>query len=319
MSTSSAADRRPITAGGQPELIKAVPLRRPGRWIAAVVVVVLLALFIYGAATNGAYDWHAVGKYLFDTRVEQAAMITLLLTAFAMAGAIVIGVILAVMRLSPNPVLKAVGWLYVWFFRGTPIYVQLVFWGLMSTIYKHLDLGIPFVHQFAHIKTNTFFSYFWLAVIGLALNEAAYMAEIVRAGISSVDEGQNEAAVALGMSWWQTMSRIVLPQAMRVIIPPTGNELISMLKTTSLVTAVPYSFELYSRTRDLSIETFNPIPMLLVASAWYLMFTSILMVGQFYLERYFARGASRKMSARQLQALAAAQGLGARPAAEEHR
>jgi polar amino acid transport system permease protein len=191
------------------------------------------------------------------------------------------------------------------------VYVQLVFWGLMSTIYKRLDLGIPFVHQFAHIKTNTFFSYFWLAVIGLALNEAAYMAEIVRAGISSVDEGQHEAAIALGMSWSQTMNRIVLPQAMRVIIPPTGNELISMLKTTSLVTAVPYSYELYSRTRDLSIETFNPIPMLIVASAWYLLFTSILMVGQFYLERYFARGASRKMSARQLQALARAQGLGA--------
>jgi len=300
------------TAGADsppPELINAVPLRRPGRWIAAVVVVVLLGLFIYGAATNSAYDWHAVGQYLFDTRVEQAAMITLLLTALAMAGAIVLGIILAVMRLSPNPVLKSVAWLYVWFFRGTPIYVQLVFWGLMSTIYKRLDLGIPFVHQFAHIKTNTFFSYFWLAVIGLALNEAAYMAEIVRAGISSVDEGQAEAATALGMSWSQTMLRIVLPQAMRVIIPPTGNELISMLKTTSLVTAVPYSYELYSRTRDLSIETFNPIPMLLVASAWYLLFTSILMVGQFYLERHFARGASRKMSARQLQALAAAQGM----------
>jgi len=144
-------------------------------------------------------------------------------------------------------------------------------------------------------------------VIGLSLNESAYMAEIVRAGITSVDEGQNEAATALGMSWLQTMLRIVLPQAMRVIIPPTGNELISMLKTTSLVTAVPYSYELYSRTRDISVETFNPVPLLLVASAWYLFFTSILMVGQFYLERYYARGASRKMSARQLRALAEAQ------------
>jgi len=144
-------------------------------------------------------------------------------------------------------------------------------------------------------------------VIGLALNESAYMAEIVRAGISSVDEGQQEAATALGMSWSQSMFRIVLPQAMRVIIPPTGNELISMLKTTSLVTAVPYSFDLYTRARDISAETFNPIPMLLVASAWYLFFTSVLMVGQFYLERYFARGASRKMSAKQLQALADAQ------------
>jgi len=273
-------------------------------------VIVLLALFVYGAATNGAYDWSAVGKYLFDVRVEQAAMITLLLTVYAMAGAIVLGIVLAVMRMSPNPVLSWVSWLFLWFFRGTPIYVQLVFWGLMSTIYKRLDLGIPFVVQFAHIKTNTFFSYFWLAVIGLTLNEAAYMAEIVRAGITSVDEGQHEAAVALGMGWSKTMTRIVLPQAMRVIIPPTGNELISMLKTTSLVTAVPYTLDLYSRTRDLSIETFNPIPMLIVASAWYLAFTSVLMIGQYYLERYFARGASRTLSARQLQALANAESVG---------
>ena len=273
-------------------------------------MIVLLALFVYGAATNGAYDWSAVGKYLFDVRVEQAAMITLLLTVYAMAGAIVLGIVLAVMRMSPNPVLSWVSWLFLWFFRGTPIYVQLVFWGLMSTIYKRLDLGIPFVVQFAHIKTNTFFSYFWLAVIGLTLNEAAYMAEIVRAGITSVDEGQHEAAVALGMGWSKTMTRIVLPQAMRVIIPPTGNELISMLKTTSLVTAVPYTLDLYSRTRDLSIETFNPIPMLIVASAWYLAFTSVLMIGQYYLERYFARGASRTLSARQLQALANAESVG---------
>ena len=160
-----------------------------------------------------------------------------------------------------------------------------------------------------HASANALITPFAAAILGLGLNEAAYMSEIVRAGILSVDEGQTEAAHALGMTRLQTMRRIVLPQAMRVIIPPTGNELISMLKTTSLVTAVPYSYELYSRTRDLSIETFNPIPMLIVASAWYLLFTSILMVGQFYLERYFARGASRTMSARQLQALATAQNM----------
>jgi polar amino acid transport system permease protein len=300
-----------VPAGGiRPELIKAIPLRRPGRWITAAIVLVLLALFIYGAATNDAYRWDIFGKYLFDQRISQAAAITLLLTALAMIGAVLLGVLLAVMRLSPNPVLKAVSWVFLWLFRGTPVYVQLVFWGLLAVIYKHLDLGVPFVHQFTHITTASFFSPFWLAVLGLALNEAAYMAEIVRAGISSVDEGQNEAATALGMSWSQTMLRIVLPQAMRVIIPPTGNELISMLKTTSLVTAVPYSFDLYTRSRDISAETFTPIPLLMVASAWYLLFTSILMVGQFYLERYFARGASRKMSAKQLQALADAQTLG---------
>ncbi|MEO9237906.1 MAG: amino acid ABC transporter permease [Jatrophihabitantaceae bacterium] len=296
--------------GGQPELIKAVPLRRPGRLIAAVLVLVLLALFAYGAATNSAYDWGTFGRYLFDQRISKAAGVTLSLTVLAMFFAIILGVILAVMRLSPNPVLKAVAWGFVWFFRGTPIYVQLVFWGLLVVIYKQIDLGIPFVVQFAHINTGSLFTAYWLAVIGLSLNESAYMSEIVRAGISSVDEGQEEAARALGMSWSLSTRRIVLPQAMRVIIPPTGNELISMLKTTSLVIAVPLTSELYSRARDLSVETFNPIPMLLVASAWYLFFTSILMVGQFYLERYFSRGASRKMSAKQLQALANAQSLG---------
>jgi polar amino acid transport system permease protein len=296
-----------------PELIQAIPLRRPGRWIAAAIVLILLALFGYGAASNAAYDWSAFGSYLFDKRVSQAAAITLSLTALAMLFAIILGVLLAVMRLSPNPVLKWVSWGFVWFFRGTPVYVQLVFWGLMVVIYKQVDLGIPFVVQFAHIKTGDLFSAYWLAVIGLALNESAYMAEIVRAGLTSVDEGQEEAARALGMSWAQSTRRIVLPQAMRVIIPPTGNELISMLKTTSLVIAVPYTAELYSRTRDLAVETFNPIPMLLVASAWYLFFTSILMVGQFYLERYFSRGASRKMSTRQLQALANAQSMAGGP------
>jgi len=290
-----------------PELIKAIPLRRPGRWISAAVILIALGLFLYGVFTNNAYDWGTFGKYLFDQRVSQAAGITLLLTVLAMTFGVLLGVLFAVMRLSPNPVLKGVSWLYLWFFRGTPVYVQLVFWGLLVVIYKNIDFGIPFVHQFTHIETKGYFSAFWLAVIGLSLNESAYMAEIVRAGITSVDEGQNEAATALGMSWLQTMLRIVLPQAMRVIIPPTGNELISMLKTTSLVTAVPYSYELYSRTRDISVETFNPVPLLLVASAWYLFFTSILMVGQFYLERYYARGASRKMSARQLRALAEAQ------------
>jgi polar amino acid transport system permease protein len=289
------------------EYITAIPLRHPGEWASAVIIVALLVLFLIGAATNSVYDWRTYGHYLFDKRVSQAAMITLIITGLAMLFAVILGVLLAVMRLSRNRVLKAVSWAFLWFFRGTPVYVQLVFWGLLAVIYKHVDLGIPFYHQFAHIQTGAFFSAFWLAVIGLSLNEAAYMAEIVRAGISSVNEGQYEAAKALGMSWGQTMRQIVMPQAMRVIIPPTGNELISMLKTTSLVAAVPYSFELYSRTRDLSSETFNPIPMLLIACTWYLFFTSVLMVGQFYLERHFARGASRQMSARQLRVLAAAQ------------
>jgi len=199
-------------------------------------------------------------------------------------------VLLAVMRLSPNPVVKALAWFHLWVFRGTPVYVQLTVWGLISLIYSSIDIGIPFLKPWVSLETSAALSTFTIAIIALALNEAAYMAEIVRAGLLSVDRGQEEAATALGMSWAQTMTRIILPQSMRVIIPPTGNEVISMLKTTSLVTAVPFSFELFTRSRDISAETFNPIPLLIVASIWYLFFTSILMVGQHFLEKRFARG-----------------------------
>lgn len=298
--------RAPNDVGSLP--IDAVPLRHPGRTASALVIVALLGLFLYGAATNSAYEWSTYAAYLLDERISRAAVITLLLTVLAMVIGVVLGVLLAVMRLSPNKVLRSVSWGFVWFFRGTPVYVQLVFWGLITTIYRTVDLGVPFGPQFLHISTSSFAeNFFWLAVIGLGLNESAYMAEIVRAGISSVDEGQYEAATALGMSWREATTLVVLPQAMRVIIPPTGNELISMLKTTSLVTAIPYTQDLYSRARDLAVETFNPVPMLLVASTWYLFFTSILMVGQFYLERHFGRGASRAASSKQLKTLAAAQ------------
>ena len=296
-----------------PERIRAIPLPHRGRTVAAGIILVGVALFLYGAATNDAYSWDTYRQYLFDARVVQAAGNTLLLTALSMVLGVGLGVVLAIMRLTPNRITRAVAWGYLWLFRGTPVYVQLVFWGLFSTIYPRLDVGVPFVETFFSIPTSSFAeNVFWLAVIGLGLNEAAYMAEIVRAGIESVDEGQTEAATALGLSRSQSLRLVILPQAMRTIIPPTGNELISMLKTTSLVTAVPYTFDLYSRTRDLSVETFNPVPMLLIASTWYLFFTSILMIGQWFLERHFAKGASRNMSDRQLQALADAE----RPAAE---
>lgn len=276
----------------RPEAIRAIPLRHPLRNVFAVILILVLVGFVYDAAFNRpAYDWPAVGKYVFDVRVSQAALVTIELTILAMIGAILLGTLLAIMRLSENPVLRSVAWLYLWIFRGTPVYVQLVFWGLLATIYRTISVGIPFTEVMTTITTQDAISVFWLAVIGLALNEAAYMAEIVRAGMLSVDPGQSEASTALGMSWSQTMRRIIIPQSMRVIIPPTGNEVISMLKTTSLVTAVPLSTELYTRTRDISAETFNPIPLLIVASIWYLLFTSILMVGQHFLERRFARGA----------------------------
>jgi polar amino acid transport system permease protein len=292
-----------------PAAIDAIPLRHPWRWVAAVVIVILVALFLYGAATNDAYRWSVYLDYLFNERVLKVGVLnTLQLTVYSMVLAIVLGVVLAVMRLSPNPVFRWVSWVYLWIFRGTPIYVQLVFWGLMPTIYQNIRLGVPFGPSFFHLNLQAMSIPFLLAILGLALNEAAYMAEIIRAGISSVPEGQLEASTALGMSWGLAMRRTVLPQAMRVIIPPTGNEVISMLKTTSLVTAVPFTLDLYGITsREIAARIFEPVPLLLVAATWYLVVTSVLMVGQFYLERYFSRGASRKLTTKQLEALAKAQ------------
>ncbi|WP_304114580.1 amino acid ABC transporter permease [Mycolicibacterium bacteremicum] len=291
-----------------PAAIDAVPLRHPWRWVAAAVIVVIVGLFLYGAATNPAYGWSTFLEYLFNERILLGVANTLQLTVYSMVIGIVLGVILTIMRLSDNFVLSAVAWVFLWIFRGTPVYVQLAFWGLMPTIYQKIQLGVPFGPSFFHIDLQNLSFPFALAVIGLALNEAAYMAEIVRAGITSVPEGQLEASTALGMSWGLAMRRTVLPQAMRVIIPPTGNEVISLLKTTSLVTAVPYAFDLYSiATREIAARIFEPVPLLLVAATWYLVITSILMVGQFYLERYFSRGASRKLSPKQLEALAKAQ------------
>jgi polar amino acid transport system permease protein len=269
------------------------------------VVLAILALFVYGAATNDRYQWETYGNYLFDQRISTGALVTIQVTFWAMLLGIALGVVLAVMRLTPNPVLQSAAWLYLWVFRGTPVYVQLVFWGLFTTLYPHLQLGIPWGPSFVHLDIQGVEAAFFFACLGLGLNEAGYMAEIVRAGITSVGEGQAEAATALGMSWGLTMRRVVLPQAMRVIIPPTGNELISMLKTTSLVTAVPLTTDVYRQATQIAGVNFQPVPLLLVAATWYLAITSVLMVGQYFLEKRFARG-SRKMTDRQQRAIATA-------------
>ena len=295
---SSATQRR------RPTENKAIPLRHPGRWIAAVILAALVVWFIISAARNDAYHWDTYFQYLLDTRIVKAAMHTIALTILAMIIGVVIGAIVAVLRMSPNPVLQGVAWLFLWVFRGTPVYVQLVFWGLLSSLYQSVSVGFTEINL-EQVLQNAFI----LAVLGLGLNEAAYMAEIVRAGIQAVPEGQSEASKALGMTWGQNMRRTVMPQAMRIIIPPTGNEFISLLKTTSLVIAVPYTAELYGRATDISNSLFQPVPLLLVAATWYLVITSILMVAQFYVERYFSRGSSRQLTQRQLAALADAEGV----------
>lgn len=270
--------------------IHAVPVRYPGRWVSAVAVLVLAAMAVHALATNDKFDWPTVGTYLFDPSVVGAVGWTLRLTVGAMVIAVVLALLLAVMRDSANPVLRAVAWFYIWFFRGWPVYTQLVFWGLVPVLYQQLSLGVPFGPQLFTFDPKVVFTATVSAVLGLGLNEAAYLAEIVRAGLESVDRGQREAAEALGMKDGAILRRIVLPQAMRVIVPPTGNETISMLKTTSLVVAVPFSLELQFVTSAIGNRSFQPVPLLLVAAIWYLAITSVLMVGQHFLERYYGRG-----------------------------
>jgi polar amino acid transport system permease protein len=288
-------------AGRRPEAIKAIPVRHPWRWVSAVVVLLIAADAIYTLVTAPNMDWSTVGRYLFQRLILEGVGLTLALTVVAMAIGITLGIALAVMRISPNPVMSWVSWFYIWFFRGTPVLVQIFFWWNLAIVLPHIGIGIPPNGPWLWSEsTNLLITPFAAAMLGLGLNEAAYMAEIVRAGIISVDHGQTEAAQALGMTRLQVMQRIVLPQAMRVIIPPTGNETISMLKTTSLafVATVP---ELYTRAGQISSANFAVIELLSVASLWYLFLTSILTVGQYYLERYFARGSQRQLPATPFQ------------------
>jgi polar amino acid transport system permease protein len=256
------------------------------------VVAVLSAMFAHTLATNRNFEWSVVGKYLFTRHTVAIGVVhTLELTLIAMGIGVAGGIALAVMRLSPNPIVAGASWLYIWFFRGTPVLVQIIFWFNLAALFPRVSLGIPFGPEFVHGSANSLITTFTAAILALGLNEAAYMAEIVRAGILSVDEGQAEAAAALGMSRGLTMRRIVLPQAMRVIVPPTGNETISMLKTTSLVSVIAYT-ELLQAVTDIYNRTYQTIPLLIVASIWYLFMTSLLTTGQFYVERYFGRGSA---------------------------
>jgi polar amino acid transport system permease protein len=296
-------DKVPAVAGSAPggapasietrlpaEAIKAVPVRHYGRWLSGVIVVALLVALVYAFA-QGNVQWHAVPDKLFDNTVVQGAGRTLMITVLSMVLGVVLGVVLAVMRMSKNPVTSGVAWLYIWFFRGTPVYVQLLLWFNLALIFPILNIPFIYKNEMTDVMTP-----FMCALLGLGLNEAAYMAEICRAGIQSVDEGQAEASHALGMTQSKTMRRVVLPQALRVIIPPTGNEFINMLKTSSLTVAVTYP-ELLRATSSIGSTSYAVMEMLFVASIWYIAMTSVFSVGQFYLERRYSRGTSRSLAA----------------------
>jgi len=281
-------------APARPEAIRAVPVRHPGRWVAIVVIALLVAMLAHNLAVNTRWQGWIINQYLFTSQVLHGVAATLWLTVISMAIGIAGGIILAVMRLSENPVVSSAAWVYIWFFRGTPVLVQLIFWYNIAALFPTISIGVPFGPSFHTWSTTSLITTFAASILGLGLNEAAYMAEIVRAGILSVDEGQTEAACALGMRRLLIMRRVVLPQAMRVIIPPTGNETISMLKTTSLVSVIA-SFDLLVSVQRIYNANYKIIPLLVVASIWYLVVTSILTVGQYYLERHYARGSVRSL------------------------
>ncbi|CAL9538061.1 MULTISPECIES: amino acid ABC transporter permease [Streptomyces] len=293
---SGPADTPPAGAV-PPEAIRAIPVRHYGRWISAVVVLALAAALAY-AFSQGNVRWATVPEKMFDPTILRGLGNTIWISIASMALGLVLGVLFAVMRLSKNPVTSTIAWFYIWFFRGTPVYVQLLIWFNLALIFPILNLGF-YKDEMTQVMTP-----FLAALLGLGLNEGAYMAEIVRAGIQSVDEGQTEASHALGMTQTQTMRRVVLPQAMRVIVPPTGNEFINMLKTSSLVVAVQY-FDLLRAAQDIASTSFAVMEMFFVASIWYLVLTSIFSIGQYYLERHYARGALRTLPPTPLQKLKA--------------
>ncbi len=273
--------------------VEVVKLRHPWVWVTYAVLAVLAAMLVNSLVTNPNFGWDVVAQYFLSARILDGLLKTLQLTVIAMSIGIVFGVLLAIMRLSSSSVLSGASSLYIWFFRGTPVFVQLLFWGYISALYPRLSLGVPFGPEFVATDTNRMITPVVAAILGLGLNEAAYMAEIVRAGILAVDRGQTEASQALGMRRHRILRRIILPQAMRLIIPPTGNNTISMLKTTSLVSVLAFPELLYAAQLIYS-DNFETIPLLITASLWYLIVTSVLTVVQYYIERHYSRGSGQQ-------------------------
>ncbi|GAB3261172.1 amino acid ABC transporter permease [Kineococcus gypseus] len=292
--------------GERPGRVDAVEVRHPWRWVALAVIAVLVAMLAHLLLTSPAFDWAFTFEVMNQNAVIRGLLLgTLLMTVLAMAIGVAVGVLLAVLRLSDNPLLSGAAWVYTWFFRSVPRYVLLFLTGSLGALFgSGLSLGVPFdflltdalgTPELRLLTVEQSTVYAWLGgyaggVLALGLSEAAYMAEIARAGLLSVDRGQHEAAEALGMTGRQVMRRVVLPQAMRVIVPPTGNELIAMVKDTSLLSALPVTVELFYQVTQISGRTYQVLPALAAAVLYYLVLTSVLMVGQHFLERRFGRG-----------------------------
>lgn len=273
------------------------PRRHPWRIVGMALVTLLAVLATRMFVLNENMQWDVVAEYFFSPQILRGLGVTLQLTAITIAIGIVLGTVLAIARTSHSPFIQSVSWFYVWFFRGTPGLVQLIFWYNLATLLPELKLGLPFGGPaLITADTNDVITPFTAVVLAFGLDQAAYMCEIIRSGLLSVDEGQREAAGSLGLTSAQTMRRIVLPQAVRVILPPTGNQLIGLLKYTSLVSILAVPDLLYSAQLIYS-QNFLTIPLLVTAAIWYLIVTSVLNVGQFYIERHFAKGTSRALPA----------------------
>ena len=323
MTTTANPDLRTPMTGTDADELTVRPLRHPWRWVGAVIVLVALLAFAQSIATNEKLDFAAIGQYLFSPRILGGVGLTIILTVIAMLVSTVLAILLAAMRMSGNPVMVAVSAVYIWAFRGTPLLVQVVLWGYLGLLYERPGFGIPFTEvMFWSLPTNQIVTPFIAGLLALTLNQAAYSAEIVRSGMLSVDAGQQEAAASLGMTPVRTFRRVLLPQAMRVIIPPMGNELISMLKNTSLLSVIAV-LEVYTVAMQISAQNLKQVELLIVVSIWYLVLTSLLAIPQAWLERYFGRGvagaSNRKRATRQVNPGTASTSTSSETAVEEPR
>jgi polar amino acid transport system permease protein len=280
----------PYSSGPASDIpMQVIPLRHPWTWTATIVVVLVALGTGWSVATNPAFQWPVVAQYMLDGQILAGLRRTLELTVAAMALGLVLGTALAVMRLSDNKLLSVLSWLYIWFFRSVPVLVQLIFWYNFGALYAHVTLAVPWGPVLYNASINDVITPLTAALAGLGLAQAAYTAEVIRAGILSVAPGQTRAAKALGMGPATIFIRIIFPQAMRVIIPPVGNELISMVKGTSLVSVIAMADLLYT-AQLIYARTYETIPLLIVASLWYLIIVSVLSAGQHVLERHYRRG-----------------------------
>jgi polar amino acid transport system permease protein len=269
--------------------LETVPRSHRWQWIAAAIVIAILALLCLSIALNENLKWGTVGEYLFDPQILAGVGWTIVLTVLCMLIASVLGVLIATMRTSGNRLLEIAAGAYLWFFRGTPLLVQLIFWFNFALLFPKLGPAMILGPSAPGWDTNQVISWFVAALLGFGLHEAAYMSEIVRGGFLAIDSGQREAAQALGMTSWSVFRRVTLPQALRIIVPPSMNQFINLFKATSLVAFIAGS-DLLSSVQKIYGQNFLVIPLLLVASIWYLALVSVATVGQHYIERRLGRG-----------------------------